>query len=92
VVRFRLVADRSLLVVTPTCWGTVEASAWRAEALGRGGGAAGAGADIPDKVASEAERIARDCGFRHLPGWKPSEIESRKFEIGEAVAQPNTSV
>src|SRR5216684_8311469 len=30
----------------PTCWGTVEASAWRAEALGRGGGPAGAGADI----------------------------------------------
>ena len=35
------------------------------------------------QVASEAERIARDCGFRHLPGGKPSEMESRKIEIGE---------
>src|SRR6266403_5336800 len=32
--------------------------------------------------ASEAERIARGCGFRQLPGGNPSEMENRKIENG----------
>ena len=37
------------------------------------------------QVASEAERIARGCGFRQLPGGNPSErkTEKSKLESGD---------